>query len=792
MANIWKQNQSINENPNRNHFDLTFQNHLTLKMGGLYPIMCKEVVPGDTFKIDTAFGLKFMPLVFPVQSRMRAHVHYFYVRNKNIWKNWQNFIQDLEPHEHPYIHQPASFFTTGSLADYLDVPTTAVSGTRTQKVLVSESTGWINGDARNQRTEVNGGSVRVVRDDVSVENNGIFSYSLLADYASVGSRWSDVIDVPYPVESSQEVGYAYMEYLRNVMYYFDVPLKDEIDVDRAELFFESMNESPNSIELNPSTCGLIAWVQPKSSHSQHNTLPLYPNGGVESFAKNRRILAVCEGELENQADNQYSFVANTAADYSAFINKVNNSIRENKIVTLALHFQLPFDPQQTDPVILESVTLPTAHMLPNKDSHFMFSGRFSAVVRHLDVEDAYYTPFDSSEDARKKGVRISALPFRAYESVFNAYYRDFRTQPFIVDGQEVFNKYVTTDEDGADETPYKLFYRNYELDYLTSAMPSPQFGAAPLVGMSALGNITVQDENGVTTAVAELDNDGNITNVAVTSPVASIEHGRTLMNIAASGFTINDFRNVNALQRFLETTLRKGFKYRDFIAGHFGKEPRYEELDMPEFIGGTSQDVTVNLVTNMTSADNSSALGAFAGTANAFGSSRNTVTKYCDDYGFIIGIMCVVPSPAYSQMLPKHFLHAKQLDYYFPEFAQLGMQPITYQEVTPITGYYRILNGDNDFHLTNTFGYQRPNYDLVGYTDQVHGEFRTTLRNFLINRVFSDVPELGNDFVQINPDEVNDIFAYTDPAADTIIGQVVVQIDAQRPVPRVTIPSLGR
>lgn len=791
MANIWKQNQSINENPNRNHFDLTYQNHLTLKMGGLYPIMCKEVVPGDTFKIDTAFGLKFMPLVFPVQSRMRAHVHYFYVRNKNIWKNWQNFIQDLEPHEHPYIVQPASFFKTGSLADYLDVPTTVVSQSTMVKLLQSQSTGWVQDDARPVHTRVEDGRVSVTHDDVNVENCGLFPYSYRVNDLTVGKRWSETIDQTYGASTAEETLLAYYAWLVATMYYYDVPIPAPVDGTR-KFVFETLNATED-FSLNPRECILVAWSQPKNIAGEHYTQPNFPNGGLASFAKNRKIIALCNGSLNNEyVLNQWTFTAQSDTDYTSFIGHIDKAIEQNETVTIGLCFQLPFTVDGQDTTVPDAdVTLPLAHMLPNKQQHLIFTGRYQVTVINQSVEDAPDSPFDNSLLAVKKGVRLSALPFRAYESVYNAYYRDYRTQPFIVDGQEVFNRYVTTDDDGGDTTNYKLQYRNYELDYLTSSLPSPQFGAAPLVGMSALGNITVQDENGVTTAVAELDNDGNITNVAVTSPVASIEHGRTLMNIAASGFTINDFRNVNALQRFLETTLRKGYKYRDFIAGHFGKEPSYQELDMPEFIGGTSQDVQVNAVTNMTSADNSSALGAFAGTANAFGASRNTVTKYCDDYGFIIGIMCVVPSPAYSQMLPKHYTHAKQLDYYFPEFAQLGMQPITYQEVTPINAYYKAL-ADNDFSLTNTFAYQRPNYDLVGYTDQVHGEFRTTLRNFLINRVFSDVPELGNDFVIINPEEVNDIFAYTDPAADTIIGQVVIKIDAQRPVPRITIPSLGR
>lgn len=128
MANVFKIGQEINNEPKRNNFDLFHQNHLTIKPGMITPILCKPVVPGDSFRIKTSIGLKFMPMPFPVQSHMRAVIHYFYCRNKNLWKNWQNFIQGLEEHTHPYIDQPNEYFKTSTLADYLGVPTTVVSG----------------------------------------------------------------------------------------------------------------------------------------------------------------------------------------------------------------------------------------------------------------------------------------------------------------------------------------------------------------------------------------------------------------------------------------------------------------------------------------------------------------------------------------------------------------------------------------------------------------------------------------------------------------------------------------
>ena len=124
--NPFKDNQDYVQKPKRNSFDLSFQNNLTMKFGTLYPVFCKECLPGDSFQIDADFGLKFLPMPFPTQTPMRATMHFFYVRNRNLWKNWMDFYgMTKEGLVHPFIaNTDPDFFKTGSLADYLGVPST--------------------------------------------------------------------------------------------------------------------------------------------------------------------------------------------------------------------------------------------------------------------------------------------------------------------------------------------------------------------------------------------------------------------------------------------------------------------------------------------------------------------------------------------------------------------------------------------------------------------------------------------------------------------------------------------
>ena len=148
MANAFSKFRGKVDKPNRNVFDLSFQNNLTFNIGGLYPVLCKEVIPGDSYRIKPTFGLRFMPTAFPLQTRLNANLHFFYVRNRNLWKDWMDFIgnnkADLVP---PYLSPTAEnhdkTFKTGSLADYLGVPTTLAGSYGTQRGYGFQ--GWNNG-----------------------------------------------------------------------------------------------------------------------------------------------------------------------------------------------------------------------------------------------------------------------------------------------------------------------------------------------------------------------------------------------------------------------------------------------------------------------------------------------------------------------------------------------------------------------------------------------------------------------------------------------------------------------
>lgn len=82
------------ETPNvpLNKFDLSFENLLSAGMGKLYPILCKEMLPGDRFRVKSDMLIRAMPMTSPVYGNLKAYVHYFFVPNRLVWSNWEEFI----------------------------------------------------------------------------------------------------------------------------------------------------------------------------------------------------------------------------------------------------------------------------------------------------------------------------------------------------------------------------------------------------------------------------------------------------------------------------------------------------------------------------------------------------------------------------------------------------------------------------------------------------------------------------------------------------------------------------
>lgn len=766
MSKIFQQQQQWSKRPPRNNFDLSFDNNFTTKIGQLTPVLIKECMPGDKFQIDASIGLRAMPLAFPVQSPVQAHLSYFWVPNRILWNNWKDFVSDTQEHEHPYISIPytrASEIGTSTLADYLGVPTTYADPSGSDVVITQLHPAPKIVPSSTYNIEFNNQGLTSPTDDPGVLYSDLRINGVIQSQTTQQETFRPIIlTAPYAAGTGSidyealPMGYHYASevFSQSMLAYFsdklDFLLNGNITLAAPNGLYSDnhfvvvLSESRETRVNSP----YFYSGNTEFEHDYYNSYPIYHEQVLFTYD-------APTGKLVGQLSSTFIERANSLG---AFYITIGDLASDGTAITL--------------------------------DGTVNFGNQLALSRKIVSTIDCspIYNPFVIQEGDTVPDIKLNALPFRAYEAIYNSFYRNQSdVDPFLLNGQKQYNRWNTNLNDGADSTtPLYLRNVNYELDYLTSALLSPQFGDAPLVGVSAIGTFTFEDENGQTyKVIPRLGDDGNtltgIDSYQEGTPVGSLQR---LNNLIKYGISISDFRNVNSLQRFAENHLRRGLKYEDVVKSHYGTDMKYTSVDEPLFLGGMTRTISVTQI-NATAQSDGIKLGDYVGQAGLFSKQKHNVNYYCDEHGFIIGLLSIVPIPTYSQLLPKMYLKDNLLSYPFPlEFRHIGLQPIDYREVTPIQAKL------HEKSYTDTFGYQRPYYDLIASVDENHANFRTDLQGYVFTRNFAEPPELGKKFITVNPEEMTNPFIDISASAPTFLGQIHFDIKAKRPLARIHVPAL--
>lgn len=345
--------------------------------------------------------------------------------------------------------------------------------------------------------------------------------------------------------------------------------------------------------------------------------------------------------------------------------------------------------------------------------------------------------------------KVSAIPFAAYQAIYNEYYRDQNLIP------EVDYQLVDSDNTGNIAELCQIRNRAWEHDYFTAALPFAQKGDSVDL---PLGNVEL-DPNWTVGAAAfpSFKNSAlvpNPGNVIQTAGPAKIETGVSLAPMAydpegsliIGSTTINDLRRAFRLQEWLEKNARGGTRYTEMIRVHFGVISSDARLQRPEYITGTKAPVMISEVLQ-TGETGTTPQGNMAGHGVSVGRGYQG-NYFCEEHGYIIGIASVMPVPAYQQGIPRHWLRTLATDYYWGSFAHIGEQAIMNDEIYGYTA-----NGDD------TFGYI-PRYSEYRYLQsRTAGDFRTTLDFWTLTRIFNNLPVLNEEFVEVIPEDAERIFA---------------------------------
>lgn len=347
---------------------------------------------------------------------------------------------------------------------------------------------------------------------------------------------------------------------------------------------------------------------------------------------------------------------------------------------------------------------------------------------------------------------INALPVRAYVQIWNEYFRDENVDVWANWKNDDSNQTYTDNGDNSAEntvlywaiTGGRCLPVNKFHDYFTSCLPYPQRGPEvplPLGGNAPVGMYkdtaltqfgTVGGHTGIylnqtlygqalAPNISNSQNESYKGYSLVAGSSDSTEQvddtaylGADLSKVTAT--TINDLRKAVAVQQYYEALARGGSRYREQIQALWDVTISDKTAQIPEYLGGGRYHVNMNQIVQ--TSGQQSATDTPIGETGAISVTpvnENSFTKSFEEHGFVIGVMCVRHNRSYQQGLERFWSRRDRLDYYVPQFANLGEQPVKKKEIV-------LTATDTD---DETFGYQEAWADYRMKPNRVSGLMRS-------------------------------------------------------------------
>lgn len=440
-------------------------------------------------------------------------------------------------------------------------------------------------------------------------------------------------------------------------------------------------------------------------------------------------------------------------------------------------------------------------------------------------------PTHINEAGNTNGIKINALPIRAYVTIWNEFFRDQNvSNSAVVDTSSIDYDYIDHGENATNEQilqeawtggrclPVSKFH-----DYFTSCLPYPQRGPEVTIGLTGNAPIKLygQDAYGES-GMTEKD---VITNYGTTSTATEImqnnfgikENGNAkapyiltgqvsgsnklyyadgteaindvaryaadLSNIQAA--TINQLRQAFAVQHYYEALARGGSRYREQVRALFGVSISDKTVQVPEYLGGGRYHVNINQIiqTSGQQTTEDTPIGE-TGAMSVTPINESSFTKSFEEHGFVIGVMCVRHNHSYQQGLERFWSRSDRLDYYFPQFANIGEQPVKKKEIM-LTG----TSTDEE-----TFGYQEAWADYRMKPNRVSGKMRSNATGTLDFWHYADnykaVPTLSQEWMNEGKAEIARTLIVQDEPQ--FFGAIRVMNNTTRCMPLYSVPGLEK